>query len=313
MKRLTALFLLVCMALAVMPAIAEDGFYGSMEIVNCKEWVSLREKPSSSARRLAKLPLGTVVSDCRQHGGGWVFAAYDGHTGYVQEKYLQTCEGVSLCSAMLVTNCMDGTELYETIGSLKPTGFLPVDTLVRNCAVMGSGRAYVEYGVQSGYVSAEHLEPYSELMRYPRQITMHVNLFGGAYEGPAPTLRVVDAKGFPFADYACSEYDFTEYEQPDADTPTAEFVLCPDSAVRCLHLFSASVRSMDMETGEAVYDFVLEDIQYQADPQHPLFVKAVMYGDTPNLAVGYEDWTGAYHFAFVEISGEDGSFLLREF
>ena len=38
-----------------------------------------------------------------------------------------------------------------------------------------------------------------------------------------------------------------------------------------------------------------------------------MYGDMPNLAVGYEDETGAYHFAFIEISGEDGSILLSEF
>ena len=54
-------------------------------------------------------------------------------------------------------------------------------------------------------------------------------------------------------------------------------------------------------------------IQYQVDPEHPLSVTAVMYGDMPNLAVGYEDWTGAYHFVFVEISGEDGSIYLNEF
>ena len=40
---------------------------------------------------------------------------------------------------------------------------------------------------------------------------------------------------------------------------------------------------------------------------------AVMYGDMPNLAAGYEDGTGANNFAFIEISGEDGSILLNEF
>ena len=34
---------------------------------------------------------------------------------------------------------------------------------------------------------------------------------------------------------------------------------------------------------------------------------------TPNLAVGYEDPNGMYHFAFIEMSGEDGSLYLREF
>jgi hypothetical protein len=46
------------------------------------------------------------------------------------------------------------------------------------------------------------------------------------------------------------------------------------------------------------------------DPEHPLSVGAVIWGDMPNLAVGYADESGAYHFAFVEISGEDGSLIL---
>ena len=39
----------------------------------------------------------------------------------------------------------------------------------------------------------------------------------------------------------------------------------------------------------------------------------MIWGDMPNLAVGYEDDAGVYHFAFIEISGEDGSLILREF
>ena len=61
------------------------------------------------------------------------------------------------------------------------------------------------------------------------------------------------------------------------------------------------------------YDAVLENIQYQVDPEYPLLIRAVMYGDMPNLVVGDQDETGYYHFAFVEISGEDGRFLLNEF
>lgn len=38
MKRLMGLFLLVCMVLAAMPAMAEEVFCGNMEVVNCNEY-----------------------------------------------------------------------------------------------------------------------------------------------------------------------------------------------------------------------------------------------------------------------------------
>ena len=69
----------------------------------------------------------------------------------------------------------------------------------------------------------------------------------------------------------------------------------------------------DDEAGVIAYEATLEDIQYQLAPEHPLCVGAVIWGDMPNLAVGFEDAEGAYHFAFIEISGEDGSLMLREF
>ena len=92
-----------------------------------------------------------------------------------------------------------------------------------------------------------------------------------------------------------------------------QFVLYSDETVSHVHLFSISMRTLDDMTGEAIYDATLENIQYQLDPAHPLSVGAVIWGDTPNLAVGYADEKGRYHFAFVEISGEDGSIILREF
>lgn len=99
----------------------------------------------------------------------------------------------------------------------------------------------------------------------------------------------------------------------DEDTPKVHYVLYAEETLKNVHLFSVSIRCIDDETGEEVLDATLEDIQYQLDPEHPLSVIAVMYGDMPNLAVGYEDGTGAYHFVFVEISGEDGSIYLNEF
>ena len=113
------------------------------------------------------------------------------------------------------------------------------------------------------------------------------------------------------------KYNYTEYEyecvMEDEESPRLKFVLYSDFVINHVHLFSTELMVLDEATGEAEYELTLENIQYEMAPDHPLSVTTVVYGDTPNLAVGYQDWTGAYHFAFVEISGEDGSLILREF
>lgn len=315
MKKRIALFLLLCMVMATVPAMAENEFYGNMEIVNCSEWVSLRKEPRVSAERLAKVPLGAVVTQCRQYGKEWVYAQYDGQEGYIQQEYLQVLEGADVYSAMLITDCGEGTVYYEKLGGLEPDGFIPADTLVRNCAVLARGRAYVELGGRGVYVNAEHVKPYNELSHYPLYMMVHYdyNQFDEEYKAPEPVLKVAYTDDFDLTGYEYNEYDYTELEPVDEDTPKVRYVLYTDETVKKVHLFSVSIRCIDDETGEEVMDTTLEDMQQQVDPEHPLSVTAVMYGDMPNLAVGYEDWTGTYHFVFVETSGEDGSIYLNEF
>lgn len=309
-KRWIALVLFLSMMLAAMPAVAQNDYYGNMEVINCNEWVSLRAEPRTSAKRLVKVPLGANVTECQQYGAGWIYAVYDGKQGYIQDKYLKQCEGVSVYSVMLVN---EGADFYETMGEMTPEGTIPENSIVRDCAVYASGRACVKYGGRSVYVSAEHVTPYTELLHFPQRVTLHCNLYEAKEESSAPALGIAYVDDFPIKEYDYSEYESDEYMQADGDVPKAAFVLYSDSVVNHVHLFNVSMASWDSETGVVVYDAVLDNIQYQVDPEHPLFIGAVIWGDTPNLAVGYQDWTGAYHFAFVEISGEDGSLILREF
>lgn len=315
MKRFVSVLILVSMVLSVLPAMAENVFYGHMEVVNCKEWVSLREEPRTGARRLAKVPLGAVVTQCQSYGTGWVYAQYEDLDGYIQDQYVQVLEGLDVYSAMMVTNCETGTDYYETIGALSADGFIPADTILRNCAVMASGRAYVEYCGRSVYVDADSVVPYSQLSHYPLQMTLHYNdhIFEEGYEAPALDLQIAYTEDFDLSASDYTEYDYTEFEPVDEEIPKVKFVLYTDKTIKNVHLFSVSLRCINDETGEEVLDTTLENIQYQMDPGQPLSVTAVMYGDMPNLAVGYEDETGVYHFAFVDISGEDGSIYLSEF
>lgn len=181
---------------------------------------------------------------------------------------------------------------------------------------MDNDRIYVELGDRCGFISLMHAEVYNEMLHFPRQITLHCNPYDDAYEGSEPVLRIDYTADFPLVQYDYSTYDYTEYGLPegmDADTPVVGFVLHSDTTLNHVHLFNLSLVSLADDTGDTVYDATLEHIQYQVDPEHPLSVTTVIWGDTPNLAVGYAAEDGAYHFVFVEISGEDGSLLLREF
>ena len=64
----------------------------TMIVVNCDEWVSLREKASASAARLARVPLGTPVEECVQVSDTFVYCRYLGLYGYIQLQYLSESE-----------------------------------------------------------------------------------------------------------------------------------------------------------------------------------------------------------------------------
>lgn len=314
MKRLTALLLLLCMVLAAAPAMADGEYIGNMEVVNCNEWVSLREEPSTKSQRLVKVSLGAIVSNCRQVNDAWIYAEYDGYSGYILADYLEPSDRRLTFSAMMITITGEGAPLYATLDSAEPIDFIPANTIVRNCRIMGNNRIYVEWGSRCGFINLLHAEVYNEMLHFPQQITLHDTRAGGEAEDAAPALMIADAKDFPIKDYDHNHFEYDDYmEADDPELPKVEFVLYSDTVVSHVHLFSVSMSSWDEETGDMVYEATLEDIQYQLSPDHPLYVGAVIWGDMPNLAVGFEDEEGVYHFAFIEISGENGSLILREF
>ena len=110
MKRIVALALSMLMLLSV-AALAEDSL-----VVNCKEWVSLREAPDTAAKRLRQVPLGAVVTDCEpaDEGSGFVRCTYDGATGYILEEYLEALSSDGPKTVLEAT--VDGVALRATRG-----------------------------------------------------------------------------------------------------------------------------------------------------------------------------------------------------
>lgn len=101
MRRCISLLLVALMMLGGF-ALAQDGWpgasLGSMRVVNCADWVSLRASPDTSAEALARIPLGMWVNNCAPASGDFIYCEYDGVGGYVLSRYLSRPEFV-LCTA----------------------------------------------------------------------------------------------------------------------------------------------------------------------------------------------------------------------
>ena len=108
MKKIIALFFCLTLLFAIPGGRAErktvvkDQFYlGAMKVVNCKNYVSLREAPSKASKQLAKVPPGAIVYSCsnnvkeyapspyRKQIAMFIRCEYEGQEGYIMSKYLQ--------------------------------------------------------------------------------------------------------------------------------------------------------------------------------------------------------------------------------
>ena len=82
--------------------VVKDKYYlGAMRVVNCKDYVSLRETPDKTGTVLAKVPLDAIVLYCnnnlfryakaqyRAQAEKFIRCEYEGQEGYILKKYLQ--------------------------------------------------------------------------------------------------------------------------------------------------------------------------------------------------------------------------------
>lgn len=66
----------------------------NMRVIKCKDFVSLREKPSTSSKRLLKVPLGAMVLAYPEFGekDGFILCVYHDEYGYILADYLEPVE-----------------------------------------------------------------------------------------------------------------------------------------------------------------------------------------------------------------------------
>ena len=108
MKKIISILiaLIICLSCSFTAAerksVVKDGYYiGAMRVVNCREYVSLRETPDKTGTVLAKVPLGAIVLYCNRNVSKYapgeykkqaelfIRCEYEGQEGYILKKHLQ--------------------------------------------------------------------------------------------------------------------------------------------------------------------------------------------------------------------------------
>lgn len=62
-----------------------------MQVVNCKESITLRKTPSTKGDEFCQIPLGAVVEFKGTAENGFYMVVYNGYTGYALASYLKEC------------------------------------------------------------------------------------------------------------------------------------------------------------------------------------------------------------------------------
>ncbi len=136
----------------------------NQQVTKCNSWVSLRKDPSTTAQRLAKVPLGATVKSCVREGE-FVKCTYSGKTGYILAKYLKnassgsTPAGADLYGEARVVNCAKYVSLRATPDtSSTRLQKVPLGAYVIAKGSASNGFVQVEYKGENGYILSAYLK-----------------------------------------------------------------------------------------------------------------------------------------------------------
>lgn len=305
MKQLLALCLCLMLACAAPFAAAEeaaaqDGYIGMMEVINCNEWVSIRERPSESAPRLTQVPLGAVVQDARPFNPKWIHASYNGFEGYILAEYLTPRKAEAAAPAeaapipegavrIAVVTAKDGAALYtDTTGATPTREHLPCGVVARNCVQQANGVMYLEYNGRCLYADGSSLTPYdqlSSLERLPAPLLIATDLAYDNSNDAAPPVSVA-------------------WEDEKLEISTTDYA----TDFRLWTLVMTDKGSEGYFVFEAREQLLLERLC----PSETLRTAVELTGSTPGLAVSYLDGEQVSRLFLVELSGVDGSLSMTE-
>ncbi len=160
-------------------------YIGAMQVIRCKEYVTLRAEPYKKARALTKVPLGAVVYNCStiREKKSFLYAEYEGVSGYILAEYLEKAPQFEPA----VTSAVSGKLTEEEIRS---SGEIVLDWQDYNISVLASHEFHTEGKKKSEilrigcFIDEEPLWGHVETLEVFNSLTMLRVFIGGTEDDP---------------------------------------------------------------------------------------------------------------------------------
>lgn len=150
-------------AIATSSAPTTEKSQGTLWVVNCDEWISLRSSASTSASRIAKIPLGASCEYLGSASNGFYRVRYNGTTGYALSQYLSSQKSYSFESApstttLRVVNCDEWISLRSSAStSASRLAKIPLGATCEYLSSASNGFYKVRYNGTTGYALSQYL------------------------------------------------------------------------------------------------------------------------------------------------------------
>lgn len=161
MKKIAVIALIITMLLCT-TALAET-FY-SRQIAFCNEYVTLRAKPSGSAKAIKQVEVGEVVM-AAPYNSEFSYCCYDGKFGYIKNQYLSSNIQPWSEGTFYVTNCKEYISLRTMpmkdadVRVRIPVGARLDAVYYHDGAYNPDSFVYVKYNGQCGFALWRYIAP----------------------------------------------------------------------------------------------------------------------------------------------------------
>ena len=258
--RLIACALLaLVLALSASASAAQRSYYyqdytnllGSMEIVNVQSYTSMRDRPTTYANKVCRVPAGAVVTNCYYYDDKYTYCEYGGYEGYIANSNLSFIGGPVgyeypdeyYMGNYQIVNCQSYAVLrtYPDTSS-KAVARVPLGEIVTNVFYQDDRFCYCVYGDMDGYILVDNLSWVS----------------GGNYQNNQSSA----GSGYDYGYNYGSSYDYGSGYQASDRIGTAVIVNCLSYASLRQLPDTRSARLARVPLGATVYNAYIVDDRF---------------------------------------------------
>lgn len=168
-RKVLALALMVTLLMTVAaPAFARGSYLGTLRVVNCRDWVTLRSRPSTSAGTVDRVPLGARV-EAYYYNSQFTECYYAGQHGYILSTYLSNGSSQSSSSSSssylgkkYIVNCREFVTLRRYASTSAPTVTKVALGQVVDAYYYNGTFCRCFYNGQEGYILSQYLGSYPD-------------------------------------------------------------------------------------------------------------------------------------------------------